>query len=306
MKNSVTAASAMWLVACTSTAPHPSNAPSPAHAPVSGAQPTAGAAAAGSASVAAVPLGPPPRYIAGHLVYDLTSVGVVSSPGDTTARADTTTTATRLTYNAKWSGSDLRLSGDVATQVSGTSPVSQPTTFDATVDSATGMIIFGHGIDSSRTTGSTCPAGGPAVDKAREFATERPRSLASGATWQDTLTARSCLLSDVPLVTRAVRVYTVSAEPIADPVSGTESVMVSQTMQETMIGGGPHLGRQITLNGKGDGTTEQYYDRTTGVVLSAHTVVSLQLDVGEAGRVERLMQHADWRARLASYNAHAQ
>ena len=70
-----------------------------------------------------------------------------------------------------------------------------------------------------------------------------------------------------------------------------------------MIGGGPHLGRQITLNGKGDGSTEQYYDRVTGVMLSAHTVARLQLDVGEGGHVQRLMQQANWNAKLDRYTA---
>jgi hypothetical protein len=175
-------------------------------------------------------------------------------------------------------------------------------TFSATIDSASGIVLFAKGVDSSQATGSSCAPGGPTVDQARELATERPRSLDPGATWRDTLVDKACL-ADIPLVTRATRVYTVSPEPATDPVSGAPSVLVTHTSQATMLGGGPHLGRQITLNGQGGGTTEQYYDRVTGVMLSAHTVADLQLDVGQGGHVQRLIQHADWHAKLVSYAA---
>jgi len=243
-------------------------------------------------------------------VYQITSVGTVLSSADTSGRADTITTLTTLSYDAQWSGSDLRLTGNVAGSVTTATPSLQaanqsaplPVTFDATIDSASGVVLFGKMIDTTRTTSPQCAAGGPTVDQAREVATERPRSFAPGAAWQDTLTDRTCL-ADIPLVTRAVRVYTVSLETAADPVSGVQAVLVSHTSQATMIGGGSHLGRQITLNGNGDGTTEQYYDRVTGVMLSAHTVARLQLDVGEGGHVQRLTQQADWHAKLESYAA---
>ncbi len=297
---------ALLVAACTPA--HPSTAPAPA-------SPSAGASLPGStAGLAAAaptgPLPPPPRYVTGHLVYDITSVGTVVTTGDTSAHPDTITTNTTLTYDARWSGSDLRLTGNVAAQVTAASPglqaasqSSAPTaTFSATIDSATGVVLFAKGVDSSRAAGASCAPGGPTVDQAREVATERPRSLDPGATWQDTLVDKSCL-ADIPLVTRATRVYTVSPEPVNDPISGASSVLVSHTSQATMIGGGPHLGRQITLNGQGGGTTEQYYDRVTGVMLSAHTVAALQLDVGQGGHVQRLVQHADWHAKLTSYAA---
>lgn len=317
--------------------PTTSNTPTPSQGAGNSARPPAAGATAGAAGsspagtlpsgiASAAPTGalpPPPRYVTGHSVYEITSWGTVLSPGDsvtvtdTTSRVvskipappDTITTATKLVYEARWSGSDLRLTGEVAAQVTeattGLKAASQSgapvVAFNATIDSASGMVLFAKGVDSAQAAGQSCVSGGPSVDQAREVATERPRSLDPGATWQDTLVDKGCL-ADIPLVTRATRVFTVSSEPVIDPVSGAQSVLVSHTSKATMIGGGAHLGRQITLNGQGDGTTEQYYDRVTGVMLSAHTVAALQLDVGTGGHVQRLIQNADWHAKLISYS----
>jgi hypothetical protein len=247
--------------------------------------------------------------VTGHLVYEITSTGTVETAGDTSARPDTINTVTKLSYDARWSGSDLRLTGDVLPSVTAASPglraanqaTQLPASFDATIDSSTGSVVFAQGVRVSGPTGAECPTSGPTVDQARQLATERPRSFEPGATWQDTLVDRTCL-SGVPLVTHAVRVYQVASVPATDP-NGAPAVLVTHTSEASMIGGGEHMGRQISLNGKGSGTTEQYFDRTTGVMLSAHTVAALDLDVGQAGRVQRLRQHADWNAKLQEFTA---
>ena len=91
---------------CTTQQQHPSNAPAPV-ATASSQSP----AAAPAPAVLAGPIPLPPRYVTGHLVYEITSLGTVQTLGDTTGHTDTITTTTTLTYDARWSGSDLRLDG---------------------------------------------------------------------------------------------------------------------------------------------------------------------------------------------------
>jgi hypothetical protein len=262
------------------------------------APPPAPAAPREAAPAPAVRGRPPARFVVGHGVYDITTLGTVSS-GTDSARPDTIRTATTLTYDSRWNGSVLEVLGTVASRVTAVSGglrgASQtpgvPIPFRATVDSTTGAVTFDHD-----TTATGCPAGGPSADQARELATGRPRSFEPGATWQDTLTDNSCL-GGVPLASRGVRDYTVATEGATDPATGAAAVLVTHASRVTMDGGGRRNGQLVTLTGSGTGSTEQYFDRATGVLLSAHTAATLDLDVGVSGRVQRLHQHADWQAK---------
>src|SRR5581483_10707686 len=59
----------------------------------------------------------PPRYSAGHFDYDVESVGIVSTPGDTTGRADTVTTRSTVSYDARPDSGRLRVAGRVVYRV---------------------------------------------------------------------------------------------------------------------------------------------------------------------------------------------
>jgi hypothetical protein len=134
------------------------------------------------------------------------------------------------------------------------------------------------------------------VEQARWLATERPRSLTPAAVWQDTVTRVSCL-GGIPLTTRTVRSFTVADTPATDPVTGTPAIHLSFTSAPQMDGEARRNMNLITLHGTGDGTTDQFYDRATGVLLSVHTVTSLDLSYAINGRTQHLHQRADWRAR---------
>jgi hypothetical protein len=90
----------------------------------------------------------------------------------------------------------------------------------------------------------------------------------------------------------------VAPQSATDPVTGATAILIAHTSTTSMAGSGHRAGHYITLNGTGAGTTEEYYDRKTGVLLSAHTAATLDLDITVSGRVQRLHQLADWRARL--------
>lgn len=270
-------------------------------APTSTPAPTAGSTASLARAAG------PPRYVTGYSVYEITTVGTVSSPTDSTSHPDTIKTTATLTYDARRQGADALVSGNVVSRItavtaglrgSGTTTTSAPVPFRARVDTVTGVVRYDD--DTSAATG--CSARGPTADQARELATSRPRSLATGASWQDTLSSKSCL-GGVPLTSRAARSFAVANASATDPVSGGHAILVTHTSAATMDGGGPRNGRLITLSGSGSGTTEQYFDRTTGVLLSAHTVATLDLDVGVNGRLQRLHQHAEWQARLAEHRS---
>jgi hypothetical protein len=283
------------VVCCCATAllhacaPHGTPAPPPAPSAPPSPAPTPALSARGRSTA---------RFAVGHGAYDITTLGTVSSGADST-RPDTIRTATTLTYDARWNGPALEVVGTVVPRVTAVSgglrgssqSLGVPIPFRAMVDSTTGTVTF------DRDTASTgCPAGGPSADQARELATSRPRSFEPGTTWQDTLTDSSCL-GGVPLTSHAVRTYAVAPSGATDPVSGAAAVLVTHDSRVTMDGGGRRNGQLITLTGSGTGSTEQYFDRGTGVLLSAHTAATLDLDVGVSGRVQRLHQHADWQAK---------
>lgn len=285
----------LCLLSLSACAPHPSTAP--ARPPVT--------ASAIPSPAGARPLSPP-HYVAGHSVYEITTVGTVSAAEDSASRLDTITTIATLTYDARWSAAELHVSGQVAARVAsataglrGTSQTTMaPVAFRATIDSATGGVTV---VPESSATTATCISGGPTVDQARQLATTRPRFLTPNAGWHDTVTDTSCL-GGLPLVSRATRFYTVAGETAADPLTGAPAVLITHTSHTTMQGGGRRGAQVITLAGSGSGTTEEYYDRTSGVLLSAHTSAALALDVGVGGRVQRLHQQADWRARLTQHS----
>ena len=284
----------LCLLAAVACGPHPP----PGRAPAPASDVSSPSAAAAARSVV------PPRYTAGHREYQITSVGVVSASGDSTGHLDTVTTAATLRYDARWDGALLHVTGDVASRVvtasagvrSTTQPQSTLVPFRATIDSVTGTAT----IDPASTpSGSSCPTGGPAVSQARDLATTYPRSLIPGASWREALSDTSCL-GGLPLMSSTSQRYTVASQGTTDPVTGAAAILVTHRSMTTMTGGGPRGAQTITLNGTGSGMTEQYYDRTTGVLLSAHTTATLDLDVGVSGRVQRLHQQADWRARSKS------
>ncbi|GEM_PF-3499441 len=353
-----TGAAGLWGMAACAPHPGPSSAPSPSGAPARGRSPSPAAART-------APL--PSRYVAGPATYEITSVGTVSSPTDSSARPDTIITLTSLTYDARWVGPELRLTGQVRSRVTAVSAVSAASgavrssgsttssgassassvargsaggargpgrvgiarppgvgdsvttrrvvdsaseSIAATIDSATGAVHFsepgssGPGAPSTSpsrpgagATSSTTCGSGPTIGQARELATDRPRSFALGTTWRDTLSDTTCL-GGVPLVTQAVRDYTVESQTATDPVSGAPAILVSHRSRASMHGDGRRSGQLITLDGSGDGTTQQFFDRTTGIMLSAHTTATLDLDVGVNGRAQHLHQQADWRAKL--------
>jgi hypothetical protein len=85
---------------------------------------------------------------------------------------------------------------------------------------------------------------------------------------------------------------------VSDRATGSQAVLISHTSTTTMAGSGHRAGHYITLYGSGTGTTEEYYDRRTGVLLSAHTAATLDLDITVSGHVQHLHQQADWRATI--------
>jgi len=248
----------------------------------------------------------PPRYGQGSATYAITSVGVVTSPGDTADHADTVTTQSRLTYTAQWSGPKLEVFGRITYRVgtgagtasragpnttNGSSALSDSVAFDLVVDTATGRAVTPG--DSAAVP--ACPPGGPMAEQARALATQRPRTFAPSSTWSDSTTQLSCL-GGVPVTTRTARAFTVAPQTTSDPVSGAEAILVSY-QSETHLSGAARRGQQLVeLDGGGTGTTQQYYDRTAGTLLSAHTTAALDLDLRVNGRLQRLHQQADWKA----------
>ena len=265
---------------------------------------------------------PPPRYVVGHFGYDVQSVGLVSSAGDTNTRTDTVTTHSSVSYEARWDSGQMRVVGRVEYQValtSGLRPAAptpprstavlpSPTAtsrqaadtapvetrrvaFNILVDTATGI--------SHRTADGlavpACQSGGPAVEQDEALATDRPRALTPSSTWTDTLTRVSCL-AGIPLTTRTARQVTVAPTPAPDPVSGMPAVVVTYQIKGTMDGEARRNVDLVTLHSTGDGSAEQYYDRVSGVLLSAHATSTWNLDLAINGRIQHLHQQADWRA----------
>jgi hypothetical protein len=285
---------ALGVLAAGACAPHAPTTQTPS--PASDASSPSAAAAARSSL--------PPRYAAGHREYQITSVGVVSDSGDTTGHLDTVTAVATLRYDARWDGVLLRVTGDIASRVVTASlglrittpPQTALVPFRAAIDSATGIAT----IDPASTpSGSSCPIGGPSVSQARDLATTYPRSFVPGSSWRLSLADTSCL-GGLPLVSSTSQRYTVANQAATDPVTGAAAILVTHRSMTTMMGCGPRGAQTITLSGTGSGTTEQYYDRATGALLSAHTTATLDLDVGVSGHVQRLRQQADWRARAKS------
>jgi hypothetical protein len=272
----------------------------PAPAP----QPTPAPAAAQPQVVAPVEHGgSPPRFVAGHAAYDITALGLVSDPADTTGRQDTVVTNTTLAYDTRFDGSQLDVSGEIISRVASTaspgprndSTRGTRTTFRATVDTASGAVTLAP--DSAATL---TPCGGrddPSIDQARKLATTRPKTFAPSGMWREVVTDTSCL-GGLPLVSRSTRDYAVAAQSVSDRAAGSQAVLISHTSSTTMAGSGHRAGHYITLYGSGTGTTEEYYDHRTGVLLSAHTAATLDLDITVSGHVQHLHQQADWRAKI--------
>lgn len=285
------AALAYVVMAAAACAPSPAPQPTPAPA-----------AAPPQAVIAPERAGSPSRFVTGHAAYDITAVGLVSDPGDSSGRQDTVTTNTTLSYDTRLQGSQLEASGEIISRVmsaSATMPRADTargtrTTFRATVDTASGIVTV---LPDSATTLDPCQGRDPSVDQARKLATTRPRSFAPSATWRDVVNDSSCL-GGLPLVSRSTRDYNVAPQGVADPATGSPAVLISHTSTTTMVGSGHRAGHYITLYGSGNGTTQEYYDRKTGVLLSAHTVATLDLNITLSGHVQRLHQQADWRARI--------
>jgi hypothetical protein len=134
------------------------------------------------------------------------------------------------------------------------------------------------------------------VEADETLATDRPRSFAPGTQWTDTLTRSSCL-GGIPLTTRTIRVGTVGvATP--DPVTGTPSIQVSYTKNESWDGEARRRADLVTIHATGTGTVEQYYEQTTGVLLSTHTVTVFDINATIDGRPQYMHQPAEWRARI--------
>jgi len=242
----------------------------------------------------------PPRYATGRAIYEITAVGLVSDPADSGAHQDTVTTTTTLTFDARPSGPQLLVSGTIVSRVVAASPALRRTdasagthtNFQATIDTASGAVTVARDTTAPL---AACLARDPSVDQARQLATTRPRSFIPAATWRDVVTDSSCL-GGLPLVSRATRDYAVAPQPVTDPRSGAPAVLIAHTSTTTMVGSGHRAGHYITMNGSGTGATEEYYDRTTGVLLSAHTAATLDLNITVSGHVQRLHQQAEWKA----------
>jgi hypothetical protein len=277
---------ALVVAGCT-PAPAPRPTPAPAAAPPQAVAPAEHG-------------GAPARFVTGHAAYDITATGLVSDPNDTTGHQDTVVTNTTLAYDTRLEGAQLEASGEITSRVMSTATSradtsrATRTTFRATVDTASGVVTVAP--DSAA---SLVPCGGrdPSTDQARKLATTRPRSFVASATWRDVVNDSSCL-GGLPLVSRSTHVYTVAPQSAADPVTGLSAVLISHTSATTMAGSGHRAGHYITLYGSGTGTTEEYYDRRSGLLLSAHTAASLDLDITLSGHVQHLHQQADWRAKL--------
>jgi hypothetical protein len=272
---------------------HPASTPAPGHA-----RPT------GAAAVAAAAL--PSRYIAGHFVYDITSTGTVSSPTDTGAHPDTVTMRSLVSYDARQAAGRLQLNGFVQFRVAATGGVRtsngpasatvDSVRLNASIDTMTSAV---H-LPTDNAAVPSCPVGGPIVEQARALAVERPRSIEPGAAWVDTVVRVSCL-GGVPLTTRTARQFTVASELATTPGSGVPAILVSYHSDPRMEGEARRGASLLTLHGKGEGHTDQYYDRATGVLQLAHTVTTLDLDFAVNGRPQHLHQAADWQARLVKY-----
>jgi hypothetical protein len=292
-----------------------------------------------------------PHYVSGHFVYDIESVGVISSrrdttrhagaiathsaPRDTTSHPDTVVTHSVLTYDGRWQGEQLQIFGQVAYRITATPGVQAPTTpaarstpvkppdaastqgsppsasagsapqgdtvpveagrvsFEFDVDTATGIVH--NTTDSAAVPG--CPPGGPAAEQGEALASDRPRSFVVGTDWSDTLTKVSCL-SGIPITTRTTRLFHVASANTPDPVSGAQSIEITNESDVTWDGEARRQADLVTIHATGSGTTERYYDHTSGVLLSAHTQVSFDLDDAVNGRSQHLHQAADWRAQL--------
>jgi hypothetical protein len=165
--------------------------------------------------------------------------------------------------------------------------------FDVAIDTTTGTVQ--EPTDKLAVPG--CVTGGPPVEQDRALATDRPRSFDAGSAWTDTLTQLSCL-GGIPITTRTARQWSVASSPGTDPVSGAPAIVVSYSAIPTMDGEARRNMDLVTLHASGTGTTEQYYDRTTGVLLSVHKTTSLNLDFAINGRVQHWHQDAEWRAAL--------
>jgi hypothetical protein len=230
----------------------------------------------------------------------------VSDPGDSSGRQDTVTTNTTLSYDTRLQGPQLEASGEVISRVIAASTAmpradtarGTRTMFRATVDTASGIVTVAP--DSAATL-DPCQGRDPSIDQARKLATTRPRSFAPSATWRDVVNDSSCL-GGLPLVSRSTRDYSVAPQGVADPATGSPAVLISHTSTTTMAGSGHRAGHYITLYGSGNGTTQEYYDRKTGALLSVHTVATLDLNITLSGHVQRLHQQADWRAKIKGEN----
>jgi hypothetical protein len=254
---------------------------------------------------------------------------VVSSPRDTTARPDTVTTHSTVTYDGSWESPLLRVAGQVryrvvlsaqvqaAANAAGRSsgaaasanagpPAPAPAAPSRSADSSadTKVAFFDARVDTStgtvRRPGDSaavpsCPPPDP-VGADETLATDRPRSLAAGAQWTDTLSRASCL-GGIPLTTHTIRVATVGGST-PDPITGVPAIMVSYSKTESWDGEARRHADLVTIHATGTGTVQQYYEQATGVLLSSHTGTVFDLVATIDGRPQYMHQLGDWRAHL--------
>jgi hypothetical protein len=288
-------------------------------APTQTSSPTAGPRPV-RANAAPAPTRLPSRYPTGHFVYDIQSVGVVSAPRDTGDHPDTVVTHSIVTYDARFQDSTFRINGSDQYWTAGTgrlktSVPGQPTaapsaanpgassgavlasqgrgvadsappdarkvSFDFRVDTTTGAVR--RPADSAAVPG--CPVGGP-VEQDEALISDRPRSFAAGTQWADSAVRVSCLIG-IPVTTRTTRTFRVADAVAPDPVTGAQSIVVTYQTNVSWDGEARRRTDLVTLHATGVGTGEQYYDASSGMMLSAHTATAFDLDAAVNGKVQQ-------------------
>jgi hypothetical protein len=255
-------------MACTSRPPVTTVSPTTTPAPAGGRR-----AADSTALTSAT------RYATGREVYQFASTGTVIVVGDTSAHPDTLSTQSIVRYDSRWTASGLEVTGSVTPGAKGAL-----VPFSATVDTATAQVRFAA--DSGRTP-VTCPASnGAALASVREFLSAVPRSLAPGASWTDTVTTVACR-GGIPVTTTARRHFTVALE--------RAEVVVAHTTSAELQGATSQHGVNVQLTGHGEGQASQRYQAQTGRLLDGVSTVDVDLQVGTAGHLVALRQHAETR-----------
>jgi hypothetical protein len=233
----------------------------------------------------------------GRGAYEVKSTATIQFLGDSNTRLDTLETTVVIRYEASWTGSGLDFTGTVQSRVTAASARMQeatgesldPIPFRASLDTARSALhLLG---DSSEAAESTCPsAHAGALAAARQYLVSVPRTLAPGASWTDTTAATTCR-GDIPVVSTAVRHFTVALEhpPSAPPV-----IVVSHLSVVRLHGEITHRGRAVTLTGSGSRRFEDRYDAFTGVLKSRAATTDADLTLAVAGAPpSQLREHVD-------------